>query len=86
MHSIEELLKYIDNNKEEVMIIGGAMIYNEMITYADKMILTEIDMNAKADVYFPDFSLMEWDREVISNHKYEDIDYSHVIYVRKRVK
>lgn len=86
MHSIEELLKYIDNNNEEIMIIGGAMIYNEMITYADKMILTEIDMNAKADVYFPDFSLMEWDREVISNHKYEDIDYSHVVYVRKRVK
>lgn len=84
MHSIEELLKYIDNNNEEIMIIGGAMIYNEMITYADKMILTEIDMNAKADVYFPDFSLMEWNREVISNHKYEDIDYSHVMYKRRK--
>ena len=86
IHSIEELLEYIDNNNEEIMIIGGAMIYNEMITYADKMLLTEIDMNANADVYFPEFSLIDWDREIISNHKYEDINYSHVVYTRKRVK
>lgn len=86
MHNIDELLKYIDNNNEEIMIIGGAMIYNEMIGYADKMILTEIDMNANADVYFPEFSLIDWDREVISNYKYEDINYNHVVYTRKRVK
>lgn len=86
MHNIDELLKYIDNNNEEIMIIGGAMIYNEMIGYADKMILTEIDMNANADVYFPEFSLTDWDREVISNYKYEDINYNHVVYTRKRVK
>ena len=86
MHSIEELLKYIDDNNEEIMIIGGAMIYNEMINHADKMLLTEIYMSAKADVYFPKFSLIDWDREIISNHKYEDINYSHVVYMRKRVK
>ena len=86
IHSIEELLKYIDNNNEEIMIIGGAMIYNEMISYADKMLLTEIDMNANADVYFPEFSLIDWNREAISNHKYGDINYSHVVYTRKRVK
>lgn len=86
IHSIDELLKYIDNNDEEIMIIGGAMIYNEMITYADRMLLTEIDMNANADVYFPEFSLLNWDREVISNHKYEDINYNHIVYTRKRVK
>ena len=77
---------YIDDNNEEIMIIGGAMIYNEMINHADKMLLTEIYMSAKADVYFPKFSLIDWDREIISNHKYEDINYSHVVYMRKRVK
>lgn len=86
IHSIDELLEYINNIDEEVMIIGGSMIYNEMITYADKMLLTEIDMSADADVYFPKFSLMDWDREVLSDNQYENINYSHVSYVRKRVK
>lgn len=83
-HSIEELLQYIESLDEEVMIIGGAQIYSQMIEYADKMLLTEINDSHDADVYFPEFSILDWDRELISNHKYEDIDYSHVMYKRKK--
>lgn len=86
LHSIEELLQYIEKVDEEVMIIGGAMVYSQMINYADKLILTEIDRESEADVYFPEFSIDDWERKVISNHKYEDIDYSHVIYVRRKDK
>lgn len=86
LHSIEELLQYIEKVDEEVMIIGGAMVYSQMINYADKLILTEIDRESEADVYFPEFSIDDWKRKVISNHKYEDIDYSHVIYVRRKDK
>ena len=83
-HSIEELLSYIESLDEEVMIIGGAQIYNQMIKYADKMLLTEINDDAMADVYFPDFSLEDWGYELISEHKYGDINYSHVMYKRKK--
>lgn len=86
VHSIDELLEYINSIDEEVMVIGGASIYKQMIEYANKMILTEIDDESKADVYFPEYSLDDWDREIISNHKYNDIEYNHVVYVRKRVK
>ena len=85
-HDIDELLQYIENLNEEVMIIGGAMMYKQFIEYADKMILTEIDDSNEADVYFPEFSLNDWDRKIISNHEYNDLKYSHVIYTRKRVK
>ena len=50
------------------------------------MILTEIDDTKDADVYFPEFSLDDWDRDVISNHEYEDLKYNHVVYSRKKVK
>lgn len=84
IHSIEELLSYIELLDEEVMVIGGAQIYSQMIEYADKMLLTEINDSKYADVYFPSFSIDDWDRELLSNHKYEDIDYSHVMYKRKK--
>lgn len=86
VHSIDELLSYIDLLDEEVMIIGGAQIYSQMIRYANKMLLTEIDDSCNADVYFPVFSLDDWDREVNSEHRYNDINYSHVTYTRKKKK
>ena len=82
-HNLDELIKYIISLNEEVMIIGGAMVYSQMIKYADKMILTEINCESEADVYFPEFSLHDWNRDVISNHKLGDIEYSHVVYDRK---
>ena len=84
VHSIDELLSYIELLDEEVMIIGGAQIYNQMIDYANKMLLTEINDGKEADVYFPNFSLDDWDREVLSIHSYNDLNYSHVVYTRKK--
>ena len=83
--SIDELLDEISSRKEEVMIIGGASIYKQMIDYADKMFLTEIDAECcDADVYFPDFNKNEWDSEILSTNKTEDnIIYKHLIYKRK---
>ncbi|MBQ2873120.1 MAG: dihydrofolate reductase [Bacilli bacterium] len=85
-HSMEELLKYINSLQEEVIIIGGSMMYKQFIEYADEMILTEIDDSKEADVYFPEFSLDNWNKEIISNHEYDDLKYSHIIYTRKGVK
>lgn len=85
-HNIDDLLRYIETLDEEVMVIGGAMIYKQMIEYADKMLLTEINDSKDADAYFPEFSLKDWNRDVLSNHKYAGLKYSHVVYTRKRVK
>lgn len=84
VHSIDELLEYIKSIEEEVMIIGGAAIYNQMIDYASRMILTEINDSSMADVYFPEFSLVDWECEIISEHKYNDLEYRHVLYKRRK--
>ncbi len=83
--SIDELLTYITELGSEVMIIGGASIYKQMINYADKMLLTEIDAECSdADVYFPNFNKDEWNSELISSNKTEDnISYKHLVYKRK---
>ena len=83
--SMDELLDIIRKRDDEVMIIGGASIYKQMIEYADKMLLTEVDAECKdADVYFPDFDKNDWNSEVLSSHITEDnIPYKHLVYTRK---
>lgn len=83
-HNIDELLNYIDSIDEEVMVIGGAGVYAQMIEYANKMLLTEIESEAEADVYFPEFSMDDWNRLELSNNQFNGIKYSHVLYRRKR--
>ena len=56
VHSIDELLDYVENCKTEVMVIGGASIYQQLIGYSNKMLLAEIDATASADAYFPKFN------------------------------
>ena len=85
-HALDDLLQYIETLDEEVMVIGGAMIYKQFIEYADKMILTEIDDTKEADVYFPEFSLDDWDKKIINNSEYNGLGYSHTVYTRKKVK
>ena len=82
-HSMEEILKYIEDYKDEVMIIGGASIYKQFLEYSEKLVLTEIDSESKADVYFPYFNKNEWNREVISEHEENNIKYKHLVYTRK---
>lgn len=68
------------------MIIGGANIYKQFLPYADTILLTEIEEinnNVVADKYFPDFDKEEWDRELLSEHNYEDIKYKRLKYTRR---
>jgi len=83
VHSIDELLEKV-RDYPEVMIIGGASVYQEMLNYSDKLILTEIDAEADADVYFPKFDKSEWNHEVVGEVNDEDISYKHLVYTRKK--
>lgn len=86
-HDYESLKAHITNIDEEMFVIGGASVYKLFLNDVDKMLLTEI--NAKddqADAYFPKFNTEEWDREVLSKHEDNGIEYSHVKYLRKRMR
>ena len=43
--------------------IGGAGIYREMLKVADRLLVTEVDIDVpEADVFFPEFSDDDWTR------------------------
>lgn len=83
-HNIDSLIEYISTLDQEVMVIGGAQIYKQMLELSDKMLLTEVDASKEADAYFPEFNHSEWDCEELCRHQEGDIKYKHLVYTRKK--
>ncbi len=45
---------------EEVMIIGGENIYQQVMNKVDRMYLTHVDATCQGDAWFPQFNEGEW--------------------------
>jgi dihydrofolate reductase len=58
VNSIEEALDAA--GKGEVMIIGGALLYEQLLPKADRIYLTLIDAEFVGDSYFPEISAASW--------------------------
>ena len=78
VHTFQDFLNKIKeyNEKEDVYIIGGASIYHQMLPYVDKVLLTKVDADGEATLFFdnldesPDFELKSVSEPVL------DGDYS----------
>ncbi len=78
-HSVEEALKNTEN--DNVFVIGGAMIYDELLPLCDKLYLTEIDDECPdADVYFPKVNKSEYSAEKLTDYTVNGVHFSHIIY------
>ena len=45
---------------EEVMVIGGSQLFEEVLPRADRLYLTWVHGEVEGDSYFPSFDLTEW--------------------------
>ena len=82
--NLEEFVKQHLNTDEEIFVIGGGMVYKQMLPYANRLVLTEVEAECKeADTYFPEFNKSEWERRVVAENSDGDISYKHVEYLRK---
>lgn len=84
-HSIDEAINLVKDQKE-VMIIGGASLYKQMLPRADKLYLTLVHQEFTGDAYFPKFNWGEWDQIERVDHKADQnnsYSYSFVILQRK---
>ena len=82
-NDFNKLLEFIKDVDEEVMIIGGSSIYKLFLPLADKLYLTEIDSEEKADVYFPEFNKEDYKCNVVSTNEVDGLKYGFVVYERK---
>lgn len=80
--SLEDFLNRYHDKDELVYCIGGASLYTQTLPLADELVLTEVDANADADVFFPAFDRQDWNREVLSRQEENGLHYQHVRYTR----
>ncbi len=85
VHSIPELLKLVENeNQEDLVVIGGASVYRELLPYCDTVHVTKIDYDYAADAFFPDLDKdPQWKITAEGEEQtYFDIPYTFVKYER----
>ncbi len=84
--TVTNLSEYIAKHKdtdEEIFVIGGGMLYFELLPYAKTLYLTEVDStDSDADSFFPEFDKSRYSREIIKKGKEDDLTYSFVRYIK----
>jgi len=85
VHSIEEALE-VAADAEEVMIIGGASFYEQMLPKADRLYLTFVHANIEGDAWFPQWDYEDWLENFREFYPIDDVnplDHSFVILDRR---
>lgn len=84
VRSIDDALA-ATRDDDEIMVIGGASFYEQMLPLANKLFVTWVHHNFEADAFFPDINLDEWRVIEQTDHRADDrhvYDYSFVTYER----
>lgn len=53
---LEGMESFLPGRELEVIIIGGASVYKQFLSYADKIVLSRIKNDSYCDTYFPEFN------------------------------
>ena len=61
VHSIDEALKAA-GDVDEVMIIGGASFYEQMLPKTDRLYLTFVHAELDGDAWFPEINNNDWNK------------------------
>lgn len=83
VHSIQSALEAA-NGADEVMILGGAEIYKQTLSLANRMYLTHVHQEFTGDTYFPEYDPSEWQevKRTESVKSDDNLRYSFVVYDR----
>ena len=57
--SLESAVDFVCDS-EEIMLIGGGQLFNEYLSQADRLYLTEIQTELDGDTFFPSINWDEW--------------------------
>lgn len=65
VHTIEDALQLAQAQSlidgiDEVMVIGGAEIYQAALPQADKLYITQVDADIDGDAFFPEVDMTQW--------------------------
>ncbi|MBM7096997.1 MULTISPECIES: dihydrofolate reductase [Alteribacter] len=71
--------------KEEVMVLGGQKVFEQLMDKADRLYVTRIHHTFQGDTYFPPFSEQNWDiTEKLEGKMDSENKYAHTFFVYDR--
>ena len=86
--SMDEAIKALCEQEEEVFVIGGGKIYSSILDRADRIYLTQVEARfPDADTFFPQINYAEWvelSREVFPQD--ERNEYPSTLFILSRKK
>ncbi len=85
VYAIEEAINAA-SEADEIMVIGGASFYEQMLPKADRLYLTFVHTKIKGDAWFPEWNKHEWQEIEHIDHDADEKnphDHSFVILERK---
>lgn len=84
VHSIDEAIQAA-GDVEEVMIIGGASFYEQMLPRADRLYITLVHCKVDGDAWFPEWDESEWQKiERIDHDADEKNPHAHSFLILER--
>ena len=72
-------------NDEEIFVIGGAQLFAAVLPRADRIYLTQVDIEINGDTWMPEFDLTQWQlhrSETYSADEHNQYEYLFAIYDR----
>ena len=78
VNSIEEALS-LAQGETEVMVIGGAKLYQQILPSADRLYITRIEGEFEGDTHFPSFNEAEWS-QISSDSRQPDENNRHTYH------
>lgn len=86
IQSINEAIDMFADQNEEFFIIGGGEIYKQFLQFADKLYITEVDMEFEGDASFPQFNKNDWKQISALHHDKDEkhkFEFTFLEFVRK---
>ena len=85
VNSIEEALS-LAQGETEVMVIGGAKLYQQILPIADRLYITQIEGEFDGDTYFPTYDEKNWRQVSCESHladKKNNHPYHFIVFEKK---
>jgi dihydrofolate reductase len=86
VHTLEQALAAA-GGVEEIMIVGGANLYRQLLPRADRLYLTRVHTRVAGDAWFPDYEDGSWQESAREEHAADERNpfaYTFVTLERKR--
>ena len=83
---LDKAIKKAQIYDNEIFVIGGASVFEEALKIADKLIVTHVNYDGKADTFFPRLNYNKWEKEsslFFNKNEHNQYDFKIITYIKK---